>query len=147
MALIATGFTRLLGTGIPCGETLLSVTAVFDHVVWLTHRLQSSPQPFSTSPSNISVNQRKHIFVNSVLRTLDCLGGSENRSCSFYGIISQLFKKKEWSGKDSGTNISDLKGFFVGRRVCVNSVCCPRDNNKIVITLCCLVRHSIAHVA
>lgn len=43
MALIATGFTRLLGTGIPCGETLLSVTAVFDHVVWLTHRLQLSP--------------------------------------------------------------------------------------------------------
>lgn len=45
MALIATGFTRLLGTGISCGETLLSVTAVFDHVVWLTQRLQLSPIP------------------------------------------------------------------------------------------------------
>lgn len=75
MALITTGFTRLLGTGIPCGETLLSVTAVFDHVVWLTHRLQLSPQPFSTSPSDISVKQRKHACVNAVLWTPDYLAG------------------------------------------------------------------------
>lgn len=53
MALIATGFTRLLGTGIPCGETLKSVTAVFDHVVWLNQRLQLSPQP-SPPPPQIS---------------------------------------------------------------------------------------------
>ena len=58
MALIATGFTRLLGTRIPCGETLLSVTAVFDHVVWLTHRLQLSPSP-SPPPSNISGEAKK----------------------------------------------------------------------------------------
>ena len=83
MALIATGFTRLLGTGIPCGETLLSVTAVFDHVVWLTHRLQLSPQPSPTSPSNISAKQRKYPFVNSVLGTPDYSAGSENRSCLF----------------------------------------------------------------
>lgn len=75
MALIATGFTRLLGTGIPCGETLLSVTAVFDHVAWLTHRLQLSPQLFPTFPSNISEKQRKHACVNSVLWTPDYLAG------------------------------------------------------------------------
>lgn len=66
MALIAIGFTRLLGTRIPCGEALffffffgealLSVTAVFDHVVWLRPQLSPSPSP---PPSNISGEAKK----------------------------------------------------------------------------------------
>lgn len=38
----------------------------FDHMVWLIHNLQLSPQPFPASPSNISMKARKLACVNSV---------------------------------------------------------------------------------
>lgn len=67
MALIAAGFTRLLSTGIPYGETLLSVTAVSDHVVWLSHRLQLFPAHLHLPLTSLPEAKKTHIGTLNIM--------------------------------------------------------------------------------
>lgn len=67
MPLIATGFTRLLGTGIPCGETLLSVTAVFDHVVSLPIGCNYSPALLQVPLKYLREAKQACIFKFSIM--------------------------------------------------------------------------------
>lgn len=89
MPLIATGFTRLLGMGIPCGETLLSVTAVFDHVVGLPIGCNYPPALLQVPLKYLREAKQACIFKHyfSALWTPNCLTGQENVSCTSYSIL------------------------------------------------------------